>query len=299
MTTDKKFDFDNHKTVHKLKKMSLSDFEKTIKHAQNVNSKFFLSEMHDVDKLEVWIKNGGSLTSDSKEDISSLLKNISVNKLKFLVNHNYSFINNSFYIIQETLKKQDCFNYFLHDYPEKNERYFSVLADTFNESVRNEKKDRIAAIHELYSDKNIFLEGKNASFNLLDSEIIYFLYKRGIIDESDFLSQKRILFIQSQKLSVFEMKKNAEEIKIQDLKKFNSKSYNQEIKSLIVNLNNSKMHIAEIQKRLDFYNQIGGTPESLYIYMRDRFIEEQRSQLKNLFNQTEESNTNKLSPKRL
>lgn len=299
MTTDKKFDFDNHKTVHKLKKMSLRDFEKGIKHAQNVDSKFFLSEMHDVSKLEVWIKNGGTLTSDSKEEISSLLKNISVDKLKFLVNNNYSFINNPFYLIQETLKKQDCFNYFLHDYPEKNERYFSVLSDTFNESVRNEKKDRIAAIHELYYDKNIFLEGKNASFNLLNSEIIYFLYKKGIVDESDFISQKRILFIQSQKLSVFEMRKESEEGKLRELKKCNSKNCNQEIKSAIISLNNAKMHIAGIQKKLDFYNQIGGTPESLYIYVRDRFIEEQKSQLKNLFNQKEELNINNLSQKRL
>lgn len=299
MTTDKKFDFDNHKTVHKLKKMSLRDFEKAIKHAQNVDSKFFLSEMHDVGKLEVWIKNGGRLKSDSKEDTHSLLKNISADKLKFLVKHHCSFINNPFYLIQETLKDQDCFDYFLYNYPEKNDRYFSVLSDAFNESVRNQQKDRIEAIHERYSDKDIFLEGKNSSFRLLDFEIIYFLYKRGILNENEFVSQKRILFVQTEMLSAFERRKESEEGKLRELKKCNSKNGNQQIKSAIISLNNAKMHIAGIQKKLDFYNQIGGTPESLYLYVRDRFIEEQRSQLKNLFNQTEESNTNKLSPKRL
>lgn len=299
MPKNKIFNFDNPKIIHKLKKMSLSDFEKTIEYAQNVDSEFFLCEMQDVAKLTFWINNGGSLTSNSGGYTYSLLKNISADKLQFLVKHNYCFIDKPFYIIQETLKDQDCFNYFLHDYPEKNNRYFSVLSDTFNESVMNDRKDRIAAIHERYPDKDIFLDGKVSSFHLFDSEIIYFLYKRGILDESDIISQKRLLFIQSQRLSAFEIKKNAEEGNIRGLKKLKNKNCNQKIKSSTITLNNAKMNIAEIQKRLNFYNQIGGTPESLYIYVRDRFIEEQRSQLKNLFNQKEELNINNLSQKRL
>lgn len=297
MSMNRPFDFEDKKTISKLKKMSLPDFKIAIKNAININNCIFVQEMNDINKLNIWIDNGGDLTFI--EHKNNLLPNISVEKLKFLAEHNYKFLYQPFYLINETLKKDNNFNYFLYDFPEKTERYFEVLSEVFRESILNKRKERIAAIYDIYSDKHIFERGKNSSFHLLDSDILYFIYKKGIINENDIVSQNRLLFIQNQRLSSFETQLKKAECEIQDLKRFNNKIANQKIKSSIVSFKEAQKNIAETVQKINFYTEIGGTPEKLYTYLRDRLIEEQRSQLNNLFNQKVEQNLNSLYQKRL
>lgn len=277
------FNFEDNKTIHKLKKMSLADFEIAIQNAININNRLFLCEMNDVKKLKIWIEHGGSVSFQRNLDYidysNNLIRNIHVDKLKFLIDHNYELLNKPLYSINQVLLNDQNFKYFILDFPDKSEQYFHILSEIFKEAVINNQKQRILDIYKTYSEEDIFNGGKTISIRSLDIDMIYFLYKEGIIKEQDIVYQTTMLSTLNLRLDNFKRIAKREECNIYDIERSKAKKNN--IKPLIVSLNDARKNIAEIEKKITFFQQLGGTPEALHTYLVNRLITEEKNKLKN------------------